>query len=208
MECHVLTAEDSSTLWISNQEYFGKHGGSCTSNVVQPPSTRTKVRTQKWPYPKGTAVQCLLRQSAWWCRVCIWCAIQSVASVIGPATWNDCSMQSILLLDQQHGMTNRHRFTTLRLPWRSPIQVLTGHDVTLLQWSTRSSSHWASIGRHCGPLAKMMTERDKSESNQNTMWLLTSPTLRMHKKEIIGPIRYELNQSLKVSWQSASLDCN
>jgi len=37
--------------------------------------------------------------------------------------------------------TNGHRFTALR---RSPIQILTGLDVTKLQWP----SHRASIGRH------------------------------------------------------------
>jgi len=44
--------------------------------------------------------------------------------------------------------TNGHRFTALGLPWRSPIPVLTGLDVT---WLVRPS-HRASTGRHRGPL--------------------------------------------------------
>jgi len=50
--------------------------------------------------------------------------------------------------------TNGHRFTALSLPWWSPIQVLTGLDVTQLQWP----SHRVSIGHHRGPLYMIGTQ--------------------------------------------------
>jgi len=40
--------------------------------------------------------------------------------------------------------TNGHRFTTLGLPRRSSIQVLTEVHVAWLQWTC----HWASLGHH------------------------------------------------------------
>jgi len=78
-------------------------------------------------------------------------------------------------------LTNGKGFTALSLPWWSPIQVLTGLDVTYLQWP----SHRASIGRHLSNVLKYTVIRVLILSLIHVLYLSMCIVLKYSVKRVL-----------------------